>query len=70
MITILILNYIFILHINLLDLCENFKITTPSDYALLIHGVPKKEGKIKEDLIKIVKEISNYVPNLDIYQIK
>ena len=69
MITILILNYIFILHINLLDLCENFKITTPSDYALLIHGVPKKEGKIKEDLIKIVKEVSNYVPNLDIYQI-
>ena len=72
MITILILNYIFILHINLLDLCENFKITTPSDYALLIHGVPKQEkidGKIKEELIKIVKEVSNYVPNLDIYQI-
>ena len=72
MITILILNYIFILHINLLDLCENFKITTPSDYALLIHGVPipeNNEGKIKEELIKIVKEVSNYVPNLDIYQI-
>ena len=71
-ITILIINYIFILHMNLLDLCENFKITTPSDYALLIHGVPKpqnEEGKMKEELIKIVKEVSNHVPNLDIYQI-
>ena len=72
MITMLIINYIFILHINLLDLCENFKITTPSDYALVIHGVPKpenEEGKIKDELIKIVKEVSNDVPNLDIYQI-
>ena len=71
-ITILILNYIFILHVNLLDLCENVKITTPSDYALLIHGVPKpqnEEGKIKEELIKIVNEVSIYVPNLVIYQI-
>ena len=72
MITVLILNYIFILHVNLLDLCENFKITTPSDYAVIIHGVPKspnEEGKIKEELIKIVKEVSNHVPGLDLYQI-
>ena len=71
-ITILILNYIFILHVNLLDLCENFQITTPSDYALLIHGVPKPEnpeGKMKDELMKIIKELSNNVPNLDIYQI-
>ena len=70
-ITILIANYIFILLVNLLDLCENFKITTPSDYALLIHGVKKPEGngKLKDELMKIVKDVSVYVPNLDVYQI-
>ena len=69
--TILITNYIFILQVNLLDLCENFKVTTPSDYALLIHGVTKPEGngKMKEELMKIVKDVSTYVPNLDVYQI-
>ena len=70
-ITVLIANYIFILHINLLNLCENIKVTTPSDYALLIHGVPKPEnnGKMKDELMKIVKDVSIYVPNLDVYQI-
>ena len=70
-ITVLIANYIFILHINLLNLCENIKVTTPSDYALLIHGVPKPEnnGKMKDELMKIVKEVSLYEPNLDVYQI-
>ena len=70
-ITILISNYIFILQVHLLDLCENFKVTTPSDYALLIHGVPKPEdnGKMKEELMKIVKDVGNFVPNLDVYQI-
>ena len=70
-ITVLISNYIFILHIYLLDLCEDFKVTTPSDYALLIHGVPQPENsqKIKEELLKIVKDVSVYVPNIDVYQI-
>ena len=69
--TVLISNYIFILHINLLDLCENFKVTTPSDYALLIHGVPRPEnnGKIKDELMKIVTDVSQYVTHLDVYQI-
>ena len=70
-ITVLIANYIYILQVNLLDLCENFKVTTPSDYALLIHGVKKPEGngKLKEELMKIVKDVSVYVPNLEVYQI-
>ena len=70
-ITVLITNYIFILQVKLLDLCENFKVTTPSDYALLIHGVPKPEGngKMKEELMKIVKDVTTYVPNIDVYQI-
>ena len=69
--TFLIFNYVFILQVNLLDLCENFKVTTPSDYALLIHGVPKPppNGKLKEELMKIVGDISAYVPNLEVYQI-
>ena len=73
-ITVLISNYIFILLVNLLDLCENFKVTTPSDYALLIHGVPKpgtNDGKLKDELMKIVKDVSLYEPNLveNVYQI-
>ena len=69
--TILISNYIFILQVNLLDLCENFKVTTPCDYALLIHGVPKPHpnGKMKEELMKIVKDVSEFVPKLEVYQI-
>ena len=70
-ITVLISNYIFILQVNLLDLCENFKATTPSDYALLIHGVkrPEGNGKLKEELMKIVEDVSAYVPGLEVYQI-
>ena len=69
--TVLISNYIFILHINLLDLCENFKVTTPSDYALLIHGVPRPEnnGKMKDELMKIVNDVNKYVGKLEVYQI-
>lgn len=70
-ITVLIANYIFILQVNLLDLCENFKVTSPSDYALLIHGVkkPEENGKLKGELMKIVEDVSVYVPNLEVYQI-
>ena len=71
-ITILLINYIYILHINILVLKENFDVTTPSDYALLIHDVPKSsndEGKIKEEMIKIVNDISIYVPNITLHQI-
>ena len=69
--TFLIFNYVFILQVNLLDLCENFKVTTPSDYAVLIHGVPKPppNGKLKEELMKIVNDVSAYAPNLEVYQI-
>ena len=69
-ITIILLNYIFILHINLLDLKENFDVTTPSDYALLIHDVPKplnEEEIINSELIKIINEVSIYVPNINSY---
>ena len=70
-ITVLIANYLFILLINLLDMCENFKITTPSDYAILIHGVSKPEnnGKMKDELMKLVNDVSKYEQGLEVYQI-
>ena len=70
-ISFLIANYILILHINLLDLIENFKLTTPSDYSLLIHGVPNPQNgvKIKDELINIIKEVSFFESNFDVYHI-
>ena len=59
-ITVLIVNYLFILHINLLDECQNFEETTPRDYTVLIHGVPKSKenNKIKVEVINIITEVS------------
>ena len=70
-ITVLIVNYLFILHINLLDECQNFEETTPRDYTVLIHGVPKSKenNKIKVEVINIITEVSYYESPLQIYQI-
>ena len=70
-ITILIVDYLFILHINLLDECQNFEETTPRDYTLLIHGVPKPEGNadMNEEVLNIIRYVSMYTSPLQIYQI-
>ena len=71
-ITVLIANFLLNLHVNLLVDYEDYKRTTPSDYTLLIHGVPKpKEGEILQDkLKKIVEEVSIMTGiHLEIYQI-
>lgn len=70
-ITILVADYLFILDINLLDECQNFQETTPSDYTVLIHGVPKPENnnQIKEEVLNIVREVSFLQSPLQIYQI-
>jgi len=70
-ITILIADYLFILDINLLDECQNFQETTPSDYTVLIHGVSKPEDnkQIKEEVLNIVREVSFHTSPLQIYQI-
>ena len=70
-ITVLIVNYLFILHINVLDECQNIEETTPRDYTVLIHGVPKSKdnNKIKEEVINIITEVSYYESPLQIYQI-
>jgi len=48
---------LFILDINLLEECQNFKETTPSDYTVLIHGVSKPEdnNQIKEEALNIIR---------------
>ena len=50
----------FILDINLLEECQNFKETTPSDYTVLIHGVSKPEdnNQIKDEVLNIIREVS------------
>ena len=70
-ITVLIVDYLFILHINLLDECQNFEETTPRDYTVLIHGVPKPIGDndMKEELINIIGYVSMYTSPLQVYQI-
>ena len=59
-ITVLISNYLFIQIVSLLSQYENFKHTTPADYAALVHGVPKPEdnGKMKDPLLKMVEQVS------------
>ena len=61
-ICVLITNFLFIQIVSLLSQYENFKATTPADYAALLHGVPKPEdnGKMKDEVIKIIKEVSKY----------
>ena len=71
-VTILIANFLLNLHVNLLVNYEDYKRTTPSDYTLLIHGVPNpnKGENIENKLKKIVEEVSIITGrNLEIYQI-
>ena len=55
----LIINYLFIQIVSLLSQYEDFKATTPADYAALIHGVPPPEenGRMKDPLLNIIKEV-------------
>ena len=71
-ITVIIANILLNLHVNLLVGYENYKRTTPSDYTILIHGVPPpKEGEnLQDKLKKIVEEVSIITGvHLEIYQI-
>ena len=71
-ICVLITNYLFIQIVSLLSQYENFKMTTPADYAALIHGVPRAEdnGKMKDELLKIVQDVSKCISKpLVVYQI-
>lgn len=70
-ITVLIANFLFIQIVALFSQYEDFKATTPADYAVLVRGVPMPVGeeKMRDPLIKLVKEIEKYTVPLDIYQI-
>ena len=70
-ICVLITNYLFIQIVSLLSQYENFKATTPADYAALIHGVPKPEnnGKMKDEILKIVENVSHYTTPLVVDQV-
>ena len=71
-ISVLIANYLFIQIVSLLSQYEDFKYTTPSDYAVLIHGVPKpkdEKGKMKDELMKIINEINRYIGPLVVHQV-
>jgi len=71
-ISVLISNYLFIQIVSLLSQYENFKHTTPGDFAVLVHGVPvpkDEEGKMKDELMKIIKEVNFYVSSLVVHQI-
>ena len=70
-ICVLITNYLFIQIVSLLSQYENFKTTTPADYAALIHGVPKPEnnGKMKDEVLKIVDKVSQYTKPLVVDQV-
>ena len=70
-ITVLIANFLFIQIVSLFSEYEDFKATTPADYAVLVRGVPKATGnqKMRDPLVQLVKEIERYTVPLDIYQI-
>ena len=71
-ISVLLANYLFIQIVSLLSQYENYKYTTPADYAVLIHGVPKpvdENGKMKDEVMKIVNEVNQYINPLVVHQI-
>ena len=70
-ITVLIANFLFIQIVSLFSEYEDFKATTPADYAVLVRGVPKATGnqKMRDPLVQLVKEIERFTVPLDIYQI-
>jgi hypothetical protein len=71
-ICVLITNYLFIQIVSLLSQYENFKETTPADYAALIHGVPRpieENGKMKDEVLKLVQEVSEFTIPLRVDQI-
>ena len=61
-ICVLITNYLFIQIVKLFSLYEDYKATTPADYAVLVHGVPKPDenGKMKDEVLKIVEDVSHF----------
>ena len=70
-ITVLIANFLFIQIVSLFSEYEDFKATTPADYAVLVRGVPKatRNQKMRNPLVQLVKEIERFTVPLDIYQI-
>ena len=70
-ITVLIANFLFIQIVSLFSQYEDIKATTPGDYAVLVRGVPKPVGdeKMRDPLVKLIKEIERYTVPLEIYQI-
>ena len=70
-ITVLIANFLFIQIVSLFSEYEDFKATTPADYAVLVRGVPKPNPneEMKTPLINLVKEVEKFTVPLKIYQI-
>ena len=60
--TIIIASFLFIQFFWLLAQYEDFKETTPSDFSVLIHNVPKGNSntEINKELKRIVDEVSRY----------
>ena len=70
-IAVLITNYLFIQIVSLFSQYEDFKATTPADYAVLVRGVPKPDenGKMKDEVLKIVEEVSHFTSPMEVDQI-
>ena len=70
-ITVLIANFLFIQIVSLFSEYEDYKATTPADYAVLVRGVPKPNGDedIQEPLKRLVQDIERFTVPLEIYDI-
>ena len=70
-ITVLIANFLFVQIVELVSQYEDFKETSPGDYAVLVHGVPPPSngGKMRDELLKIVDQVSQYTHPYSIHQI-
>ena len=69
--TVLIANFLFIQIVSLFSEYEDYKATTPADYAVLVRGVPmpNENEDMKEPLIRLIKDIERYTVPLEIYDI-
>ena len=70
-ISVLIANFLFIQIVSLFSEYEDFKTTSPADYAVLVRGVPQPIGDegIQEPLKRLVHEIEKFTIPLEIYDI-
>ena len=68
-ISLLIINFFFVHHYNMLNDVDEFQDITPKDFTILIHGVKKQDIPGKEYLMNLINEISEKYFKLEVHQI-